>query len=192
MFSWFPDQAQDVIVLDKNDLTKRRLYELPPGFQFHFGNAYEENGDIIYSACVGDDGFVVTGAKDVLAGRVPERAGTKLNTVRLSKDGMAKVTREISELAEHEFPQFNPLYKGRRAQYLYTIGKIVEEHLFVPRTSQKSEDDGYLVGTSLDFKSKHTQLNILDAGNISNGPIAVLELPYHLPLGFHGAWVNAG
>ena len=220
MFSWQAQQAQDVIVVDKNDLSNRRQYELPPGFQFHFGNAYEENGDIIYSACVGNDRFVTAGARDVLNGRMPERADTQLMTMRLAKNGSAKVVNEISALAEHEFPQFNPLYQGRRAQYLYTIGKsypdragesaiikhdldngdydfydygehhIAEEHLFVPRSSQASEDDGYLIGTALDFKNQRTQLNVLDAKNIKAGPIAVLRLPYYLPVGFHGAWVN--
>jgi len=221
MFSWQSDQAQDVIVLDKNDLTKRRQYELPPGFQFHFGNAYESNGTITYSACVGNGNFVTQGARDVLKGKLPARAETKLATVDLLPNGTAKIRHMVSNLAEHEFPQFNQRYQGKKANYLYTIGKsydnragesailkhdlengdlkffdygqdqIVEEHLFLPKTSQKSEDDGYLIGTSLDFVKQRTQLNILDAQQVEAGPIAILELPYHLPLGFHGTWMNS-
>ncbi len=219
-FSWMADQAQNVIVIEKNDLSKRRQFELPPGFQFHFGNAYEEKGTIIYNACVGNEKFATQGARDVLKGDLPARPGAKLATVELSQNGSAKIRSIVSDLAEHEFPQFNPLYQGKKAQYLYTVGKssedrpgesaivkhdldkgdldfydygnqqMVEEHLFIPKSSQKSEDDGYLIGTTLNLASKRSHLNILDAQKVNSGPIAVLELPYHLPLGFHGTWMN--
>ena len=219
-FSWLADQAQDVIVLDKNDLSSRRQFELPPGFQFHFGNAYEENGTIIYNACVGNEKFASQGARDVLKGDTPARSGAKLATVELAQNGKAKIRSLVSDLAEHEFPQFNPLYQGKKAQYLYTVGKsskhtpgesaivkhdldkgdldfydygdeqMVEEHLFIAKAAQKSEDDGYLIGTTLNLASKRSHLNILDARNVKSGPLAVLELPYYLPLGFHGTWMN--
>lgn len=66
---------------------------------------------------------------------------------------------------------------------------FAEEHIFVPKMNG-AEDGGWLVGTSLDYAAKVTRLNVLDAQNISDGPIAVFELPYALPLGFHGAWLK--
>ena len=126
----------------------------------------------------------------------------------------------IMEMADHEFPQFNADYTGRKARYLYTVGRshkgrpghtailkhdletgdiqshdydkkaFAEEHLFVSK-GEASEDAGWLIGTSLDYEAKVTRLNVLDAQNISDGPIAEYELPYALPLGFHGAWLGA-
>jgi carotenoid cleavage dioxygenase-like enzyme len=220
-FKYLKDAPQHVIVLDKDDLTVRRDFELPPGFQFHYGNAYSEaNGNIHFSVCTGDDRFVTQGAKDVMRGVVPPSSPINLCHAVLKANGRAEITEQVSDMADHEFPQFNPLYTGRKARYLYTVGKshagrpghsailkhdlqtgdiqshdygakaFSEEHLFVPKGNGK-EDEGWLVGTSLDFGEKVTRLNVLDAQNISDGPAAVFELPYALPLGFHGAWQSA-
>ncbi|MDB2438575.1 carotenoid oxygenase family protein [Hellea sp.] len=219
-FKYQKDAAQHVVVLEKDDLTARRDFELPPGFQFHYGNAYTEaNGDIHFSVCTGDDRFVTQGAKDVLRGKVPADSPVNLCHALLKADGSAKITETISEMADHEFPQFNPRFVGRKARYLYTVGRshknrpgqsavlkhdlqtgdiqshdygaktFAEEHLFVPG-SGSAEDAGWLVGTTLDYGAKVTRLNVLDARNISDGPVAVFELPYTLPLGFHGTWMQ--
>ena len=220
-FKYLKDAPQHVIVLDKDDLTSRRDFELSPGFQFHYGNAYTDaNGDIHFSVCTGDDRFVSEGARDVLRGKTPAQSPVNLCHAILKVDGTAQITDIISELGDHEFPQFNPRYVGRKARYLYTVGKsnkdrpghsailkhdlqtgdiqshdygtktFAEEHLFIPKMNEE-EDGGWLVGTSLDYANKVTRLNILDAQKISDGPIAVFELPYALPLGFHGAWLKA-
>ena len=220
-FKYLKDAPQHVVVLDKDDLTSRRDFELPPGFQFHYGNAYTDaNGDVHFSVCTGDARFVSEGARDVLRGKTPAQSPVNLCHAVLKVDGTAQITDMISELGDHEFPQFNPRYVGRKARYLYTVGKsnkdrpghsailkhdlqtgdiqshdygaktFAEEHLFIPK-NDAVEDAGWLVGTSLDYVNKVTRVNILDAQNISDGPIAVFELPYALPLGFHGSWLKA-
>ena len=219
-FKYQKDAPQHVVVLDKDDLTARRDFELPPGFQFHYGNAYTEaNGDIHFSVCTGDDRFVTQGAKDVMRGKNPAESQVNLCHAVLKANGSAKIEETISEMADHEFPQFNPNFVGRQARYLYTVGRshknrpgqsailkhdlqtgdiqsydygaktFAEEHLFIPAKGS-AEDAGWLVGTSLDYAAKVTRLNVLDARDISDGPVAVFELPYALPLGFHGAWMQ--
>lgn len=220
-FKWQPGQAQRVIVVDKDDFEQRRDFELPPGFQFHYGNAYtDKNGDIHFSVCTGDASFVLHGAVDVMHGRTPRVTGTNLCHVVLKSNGNAKITQTIEELGDHEFPQFNPRYLGQKNRYLYTVGKtpegslvqsallkhdmetgaiqthdygsetLVEEHLFIPKENTTTEDDGWLIGTTLNTRSKVTSVNVLEAAHISDGPIATFELPYALPLGFHGAWLS--
>lgn len=220
-FSWMPNEAQRVVVVEKDDLTKRRDFELPPGIQFHFGNAYEEkSGDIRFSFCTTEPEFLLTGLKEVLLGTVPSPAKGKLTQAILRTNGRAEITSETTHMGDHEFPQFNQNYTGQFARYLYTVGQnhtgrplqsailkhdietgevqsfdygktaFAEEHLFVPRPSSTDEDDGWLIGTALDFAKGSTQLNILDAQQISDGPLAVFDLPYVLPLGFHGTWVG--
>lgn len=221
-FTWMPNEAQRVVVVEKDDLSKRRDFELPPGLQFHFGNAYEEkNGDIRFSFCTTEPEFLLTGLKEVLLERVPAPAKGKVTQAVLRMNGNAEITSEISQMGDHEFPQFNPNYTGQFTRYLYTVGQnhmdrplqsailrhdietgdvqsfdygktaFAEEHLFIPRPSSTDEDDGWLIGTVLDFAKGSTQLNILDAQHISDGPLAIFDLPYVLPLGFHGTWVGA-
>ncbi|MGR3914221.1 MAG: carotenoid oxygenase family protein [Gammaproteobacteria bacterium] len=41
---WQPQEGTRVLVVQKDDLARRRLYELPPFFFFHIANAYESGG----------------------------------------------------------------------------------------------------------------------------------------------------
>jgi len=219
MFTWLPGESQRVIVVEKDDLDNRREYDLPPGFQFHYGNAWEDNaGNIRYSVCTGDSGFIEKGARALMRGETFDVQSARLAQVVLRKNGNAKIETILSERATHEFPQFNTRFSGQNARYLYTVGdpaksgvgpmsilkhdlttgkitaynygahSLAEEHLFIPRPASVREDDGWLIGTSLNLKTKATRLNILNAARLEDGPLAVLELPYAVPLGFHGAW----
>lgn len=219
MFEWLPNESQRVIVLDKDDLTVRRDYELPAGFQFHYGNAWEDkSGTIRFAACTGDSDFIEHGARGVMRGEEFDGAPAQLAHFALLPNGRARIEGMADQHRVHEFPQFNQRFSGQHARFLYTVGKdhnnapaqrailkhdvvsgmikmhdygakqIAEEHLFVP--AGQSEDDGYLIGTTLDLKAGKTRLNILRASDIEDGPVAVLELPYAVPLGFHGAWAS--
>lgn len=53
------------------------------------------------------------------------------------------------------------------------------------------ESDGWLLGTCLDFQRGVTQLDVFDASRVADGPLAVAHLPYAIPLGFHGRFVEA-
>ena len=220
-FEWKKDAPQRVVVLDKSDLSARRDYDLPPGFQFHFGNAYEgKDGEIKFSMCTGGAKFAQKNARELVKGVLPKPAPSTLTEVTLRKDGTASEQKLLGGIEDCEFPQFSALRSGLRAQYLYMVGgskpgrpghseiikydmaagradrfdygayALVEEHLFVPRDGAAAEDDGWLVGTVLDYKTKQTRLNVFDARRISDGPIAVLALDYALPLGFHGTWAG--
>jgi carotenoid cleavage dioxygenase-like enzyme len=62
----------------------------------------------------------------------------------------------------------------------------------VPRPGSRKVDDGWLVGTVLDYSKKRTGLAILDAARLEDGPLAMAWLPYALPLGFHGWFAGRG
>jgi all-trans-8'-apo-beta-carotenal 15,15'-oxygenase len=80
------------------------------------------------------------------------------------------------------------LHSGLSDSYQFAKGTICEEPLFVTKQGGQ-EGQGYLVHTSLDYENGHTQLSILDAEHLANGPVAHATLPYYLPLGFHGAFI---
>lgn len=63
------------------------------------------------------------------------------------------------------------------------------EMVFVPRPNAKAEDDGWLVGPWWNAQEDTTEFVIVDAQNLSEGPVARIKLPYRMPLGFHGNWV---
>ena len=73
----------------------------------------------------------------------------------------------------------------------YGPGVVAEEHVFVPRRSARSEDDGWLVGAFLDYARGLTGVAVFDARRVADGPTARAWLDYPLPLAFHGQFTPA-
>ncbi|MEO8020754.1 carotenoid oxygenase family protein [Polaromonas sp.] len=83
------------------------------------------------------------------------------------------------------------LREGRIQRHVYGGNWIAEEHLFVPRSASARPDDGWILGTAYDWAKERTALSVFDAGNVAAGPLARIHLPYGLPLGLHGQFVQA-
>ncbi len=66
-----------------------------------------------------------------------------------------------------------------------------EEPYFVPRSADAAEGDGWLLTIVGRRAENRTDLVILDARNLSNGPVATIKFPCRVHEGFHGTWVSA-
>lgn len=71
----------------------------------------------------------------------------------------------------------------------------VGEPCFVPRLGKASawygdEDDGWIVVQVYLYEKNQVQFCILDAMDISKGPICRLNMPFHVPFGFHGTYTE--
>ena len=64
----------------------------------------------------------------------------------------------------------------------------VSEPVFVPRSEDAPEGDGYLLATVFRGESNRSDLIMLDTDDISKEPLAVAELQHRVPHGFHGIW----
>ncbi len=60
---------------------------------------------------------------------------------------------------------------------------------FVPRRKGAPEGDGYLVGVCSRTKENRSDLLIVDAQRLNDGPIATVKLPYRAVPQVHGFWV---
>lgn len=119
-----------------------------------------------------------------------------------------------------EFPTINWNYLGRKSRYSYNVsiplartllfdglvkydhetggtdswmfeeGSWGSEAPFAPRHNPVSEDDGYVVSFVQNETTDTSQLVILDAQNMSDGPVARVHLPQRVPNGFHACWVT--
>ncbi len=69
-------------------------------------------------------------------------------------------------------------------------GRFGSEMAFAPREGATAEDDGYLVTFVRDEAEGRSELWILDARQLTAGPIARLHVPARVPLGFHATWVT--
>ena len=65
------------------------------------------------------------------------------------------------------------------------------EWLFVPADNGTEQDAGWLLAYVTDEATNKSDLSIIDATAVEQGPIARVELPQRVPYGFHGTWVPA-
>ncbi|WP_155361255.1 carotenoid oxygenase family protein [Acrocarpospora macrocephala] len=91
---------------------------------------------------------------------------------------------------------FNGLVKydnltGAKQEYYYGDHRYGSEAPFAPRDGSTAEDDGYLVTFVTDEREGTSEVQILNATDITQGPIARVLLPQRVPLGFHATWVRA-
>jgi carotenoid cleavage dioxygenase-like enzyme len=65
----------------------------------------------------------------------------------------------------------------------------VQEPVFVPRTVGAAEGDGYLLVLVNRLSQLRSELAILDAQRLKDGPVALVRLPTRVRSTFHGMWV---
>ncbi len=125
--AWKPEEGVQVLVVDKADLDKRRIYELPAFFFFHMGDAWAEpDGTIRFDICTeADPVFAVEGARRIVSGEYTAGSASapQLALATLRPDGRGELTR--TPLAA-EFPGGDPRRAGlarRYGVYASTPGK---------------------------------------------------------------------
>lgn len=217
--AWRPELGTQVLVIDKDDLSKRRVFELPPFFFFHLGDAWEErDGTIRFDACIDEDPFgTARNAGLFLQGKHVPGAPPRRALVTLRADGRADLAKED---VTAEFPRGDARFAGEARQYsvhvtneqsdrplfqgvavrdwkrdreqVFGFGPrhLVEEMVFVPRPGSSQELDGWLVGTTLNLDAQATELHVFDARHVERGPIAAWRAPVALPVTFHGVFVQ--
>jgi all-trans-8'-apo-beta-carotenal 15,15'-oxygenase len=94
-----------------------------------------------------------------------------------------------SERADHGF--FQVVNKvdtqtGQVTAHDFAPNGYVGEPVFIPRSDESGEDEGYVVTLVFDAASRRTDVVVLDARDIGGKPLAVARLTHHVPYGFHG------
>ncbi|MEM7465847.1 MAG: carotenoid oxygenase family protein [Pseudomonadota bacterium] len=118
-----------------------------------------------------------------------------------------------------EFGTINQTFAGREARYSYSTtgepghfllngfvkhdlhkqssdcfaaaaGEFVSEASFAPRTGAIEEDDGFLVSFTTNLREDISECIVMDARNLSAGPICRIQLPHRICSGTHAAWAG--
>lgn len=213
--SWKPELGTRVLVIDKNDLSKRRVFELPAFAFFHLADGWEEkDGTIRFDGCLeADPTFGQRAASALLRGEHIKAPTPMLTQIVLRPDGKAEMqtTRVSAEFPANDkrvagqsrrytthvtgygatpFPHAIATWdwsKGRDDRFHFGDHQLTEEFLFV--ANGQGERDGWLMGTTLNLKSRRTELHVLDAKRVADGPVATWQASIPLPLTFHGTIV---
>jgi carotenoid cleavage dioxygenase len=77
---------------------------------------------------------------------------------------------------------------GRHVRRLPT-GDTVSEPVFVPRSVDAAEGDGWLLAVVTRGAERRSDVEIHIAGDLALGPVATIHLPHRVPAGFHGNWL---
>ena len=218
---WQPKDAVKVLVVEKDDFSKRRILELPAFMVFHFGNAWEENNVIHLDFVRSDDLYnlqiaftkMMTGDSVTEAPSTPAFLTIDLNQGKVSMETRPEVV---------EFPRIDPRLVGQRNRHIFypfasatspnrqhsgvmrldvECGKtdcfdfgdrcIVEEHVVVPKRGSQNEGEAWLVGVGFDIPMQQSFASIFDAQNLASGPVALAHVPYWLPHCFHGNFYSS-
>jgi all-trans-8'-apo-beta-carotenal 15,15'-oxygenase len=204
------------VVVSKDTLTVRQVFELPPRMVFHLGNAWDDGASTRLDVVL-HRGDALAALGQLMSGeRQPNDAQrSEVLQVRLDyASGQATTSRLFGA---SEFPRVMPQVVGSRHRrlallssdranaslvldtvnlvdtdtgkadsYRFGAGWQAEEHILVPRHNARSETDGYLVGVAQDTRRGVSVLSVFDAARIGDGPLALAKLPYRTPHCFHG------
>lgn len=217
-FEWTPDIGSKVLVIDKDDLTQRRIFELPAMGFFHVGDAWEEaDGTIRFDVAAHPHmDFAANGASDILNGVPLEHDAAELALVVLGADGRGRLEK-TGTIAE--FPRSDPRRAGLSRRYcIHTTGQrngtplasaigvtdwqsgrtrsydfgpdhVTDEMVYVPKSGATAEEDAWLIGPSVNLKAGVSELHLLDMARIEDGPVCTWRADVALPAAFHGNWV---
>ncbi|MYN25177.1 carotenoid oxygenase family protein [Duganella levis] len=207
------------IVISKDTLALRQVFELPARSVFHFGNAYED-GACTRLDVVLHEGDALRKVGLPMRGQMRMVGDNPSSTVQITLDYASGQAREARMFGVSEFPRVMPQVVSARHRKLLVLGasgrelildsvnvidtdsgKVdgyafgpgwqVEEHVLVPRRGARSETDGYVVGVAQDTRRAQSVLTVFDAHNIKAGPVALARLPYRAPVCFHGNFLAA-
>jgi carotenoid cleavage dioxygenase len=81
------------------------------------------------------------------------------------------------------------LATGALETHSFGPASSIQEPCFIPRRPDSPEGDGYIITIINRLNENHSDLAIVDALRIKDGPVALLKLPVRVRTTFHGMWV---
>ena len=133
-FTYEPNEPLRILVMKKDDIAQRRVFELPSQMVFHVGNAHERaDGSIVLSFVSSPTPeFVMSAASKLLAGHPASFGGSSTQRAVLDmRTGKAQVE-GMNDIVE--FPRVHPLREGLNTRWLLTAatwaGSPEKQHWF--------------------------------------------------------------
>ncbi|WP_083749017.1 carotenoid oxygenase family protein [Pelomonas sp. KK5] len=111
---WHGDAPTRVLIVDKRDLSRRRILEMPATFVFHFGNAWDE-GDVIRLDFVKGEALPLINERlqAIMRGERPETHPSTPRFMRIELAGGGRISIEARDESV-EFPVVDPRVVAQR------------------------------------------------------------------------------
>lgn len=218
-FAWEPEKGSFVGVMRRDaDASSIRWFNTEACYVFHPLNAYEADGKIVadvmrYDAAPlfpnadGSPGrktaarlvrwtFDLTGQSDAireeplddLDGEFP-RVDPRAET-REHRHGWYAADPGHAQTIKQSAIAHLDLKTGQRQIHALDAGDHTSEPVFVPRSADAPEGDGWVTAVVWRAAEDRSDLLIFEALDIAKGPIATAKVPRRVPFGFHGNWAS--
>ena len=209
-YRWYDDYGTRVGLLPRDGTADDiGWHAVDPCFVFHPMNAYEDSDGRVVLDVVRHPKMFATRLDGPNEGR-----STLDRWIVDPKGGPVKESR-LSDRGQ-EFPRHDERLIGQPYRYGYCgavgdgiafggllkhdlrtgetlhrddAGLQYQEPVFVPRSDEAGEDDGWLMAYAHDQRRDAANVVILHAQDFLGEPVATIELPVRVPFGFHGNWV---
>lgn len=211
-----PDKGTRFVLVPRSG-GKPRIVEHDALMHFHLTHAFEDGTDTVVDLVLFDDWDELRRELCEFRTRFSTLPSSRLMRYRITPSG--KVIEQQLSPYPGEFPQYDWRVTTRRHRYTFLAGRTtatggydsvlkidhdsgntaqhhvgdgdyVGEPIFVPRTPDAAEDDGWLLAVNYHAAEHRSQLLVLDAADLDRAPLAVAQLPHHIPLGFHGTFTR--
>jgi carotenoid cleavage dioxygenase len=214
---WEPERGTRLGVVPRHGTAdEMRWFEVDTCNVVHFSNAWDEGNTIeIYGPAFdrmpggfqfenpeqNEEPFPRHWSVDLIAGTVEveqtdDRPGEfpRINDTRAGRRHRYMYTSLARDW--HFGFDFNGVVKydietGAAEEFIHPDTAVVGEHIFAPDPEGSAEDDGWVLTMSTDRLTERSELVVLDARDVGAGPIARVQVPRRVPLGFHANWFAA-
>lgn len=213
-YRWNPEHKARVGLLPRSGVPEVTWCDVDPCYVFHVGNSFEDaQGRVVVDLCAYETIF-----DGDMPGPYGKPYGLERWVVDPTTHSVERITldgtpQEFPRPDERFFTQAYrylwsdalapdnldfvgsmPIYRhdlatGERIEHHFGDGCVPGEFVFVPRSVDAPEGDGWVMGYVIDRNGQETRLEILDA--ISLEPVAAVHIPHIVPPGFHGNWIAA-
>ncbi len=196
-----------------------RWFEAAPCFIYHAINAWEEGDEIVMDVCRVKKPEPAADVEGPLAQMLSYlRLDAHVHRYRFDL-GSGRTTETVVDDDNSEFPSIDQRRSGRRSRHAYNMhispekellfdglmkydvdtgsaqthwfgdGRWGSEAPFAPRPGSTGDDDGWLVSYVFDEREGRSEVEVIDAADVTAGAVCRIALPVRVPIGFHATWV---
>ena len=103
---------------------------------------------------------------------------------------------DAATLGAPPFQFFNQLARvnvdtGEVVTWFGGDAECFQEPIFVPRSGDAEEGDGFVIAVMNRLRSRTSELVIIDSRDMAAGPVARVKVPFRLRMSLHGSWAPA-